>query len=819
MTVSMLSAASVLAQAPVVPPIQTTARPVDETFHGTTIADPYRWLEGDNSNPERLGQMNDEVAAWTDAQNARTRAVLDSLPGRDKVEARLRELMTIGSVGAPNMVGPRYFYSKRDGNQNQAVLMVRESADGPGRVLLDPNTLDASGLVTLAWTSPSHDGKLLAFGLFRAGDENATLYVMDVDTGRWLAEEIPGKVSSVSWLPDSSGFFYERLRDVKDPYSAQIRFHRLGTHWRQDPILFRQYTKAENEKLATTWGPYFGISKDARWGILGYFTSTADNDLWVVDMDRWFRTGGPGLRPGATEDDPSTSAGQFITRPISVGNKGRSGGAIVGDTMFMQTTINAPNGRIVAVDLHNPDMANWREVVPERKDAVIEGMSLARGMIVVTFMKDVQSRIEMFDFAGKSLGEVPLPGIGTAGIVTEDDRTEAFLTFESYNEPNSIYRIDLTNPAQRSLWERPQVPVDPSIAEVKQLWFKSKDGTRVPMFVVHKKGLKLDGNNPTILNGYGGFNISEQPGFSRTLFPWLEAGGVFAVANIRGGGEFGDAWHRAGMLGSKQNTFDDFIAAAEHLIKEKYTSPERLGIVGGSNGGLLIGAVVTQRPDLFRAAICAVPLLDMLRYERFLMARYWVPEYGDPQNAEHFAWLRAYSPYQNIKPGTRYPSVLFTTGENDTRVHPMHARKMAAAMQAATASDQNDRPILLWVDRDSGHGAGKPLNLRIRDAADSRMYFMWQLGMLRDMKLIASDDAKAGQAADASLIAMEVTGMTCVMCAGKVEAAMKKVPGVASVKVDVESKRAEVRLSAPNAATPEQLAKALAGTDFSAKPL
>lgn len=804
----VLTAALSLAQAKPAP--ATEKRPVAETFHGQAMTDPYRWLEGDNSNPAKPGLMTDEVAKWTDAQNAHTRAILDNLPKRAEVESRLRELLQIGSVGAPSMAGSRYFYSKRDGTQNQAVVMVRESATAAPRVLLDPNTLDAAGLVTIAWTSPSHDGALMAFGMYRSGDENATLYVMDVATGRWLADEIPGKVSSVSWLPDNSGFFYERLRDLKDPYSAQVRFHRLGTHWRQDPILFRQYTKAENEKLATTWGPFFYTSKDGRWGILGYFTSTADNDLWVIDMDRWFRTGGPSIKPGATENDLATSEGEFVKREIVVGQKGRSSGTVLGDTLYLETNVGAPNGRVVAVDLHNPAMANWRDVVPERKDAVMQGVSLARGIIAVNYLKDVQTRIELFDLAGKPLGQVPLPGIGTAGLATEDDRTEAYLTFQSYNEPFSIYRLDLTKPAERTLWERPQVPVDPSIAEVKQLWFTSKDGTKVPMFVVHKKGLALDGNNPTILNGYGGFNISETPSFSRTLFPWIEAGGVFAVANIRGGGEFGDDWHRGGMLANKQNCFDDFIAAAEFLIKEKYTSSARLGISGGSNGGLLMGAMMTQRPDLFRAVLCAVPLLDMLRYEQFLMARYWVPEYGDPANPEHAKWLAAYSPYHAVKPGTAYPGVLFTTGENDTRVHPMHARKMAALMQASTSSDPATKPILLWVDRDAGHGAGKPLNLRIRDAADTRMWFMWQLGMLGEVKL----GAAAAQPADEGLIALHVEGMSCTLCSGKVTKLLRAVPGVAEANVDLDAKLAKVRLTKPDKAAVDRLLAAFAGTDF-----
>ncbi len=376
----------------------------------------------------------------------------------------------------------------------------------------------------------------------------------------------------------------------------------------------------------------------------------------------------------------------------------------------------------------------------------IQSISLARGLLAVDYLKNATSVIEVFDasagsaiFAAgalsgtpaKSLGELAMPGIGSAGLATESDRTEAYLKFTSFNYPTTIFRVDLGRPAlEPELWERPPVPVDPSTVEVKQVWYSSKDGTKVSMFVVHKKGLVLDGNNPTLLKGYGGFNVSETPDFSATMFQWFDAGGVMALPNLRGGGEYGDAWHEAGMLAKKQNVFDDFYAAAEWLIAERYTSPAKLAIAGGSNGGLLTGVAVIQRPELFRAALVAVPLLDMLRYQNFLMARYWVPEYGSAEDAAQFGFLQAYSPYQKVKSGTPYPAVLLTAGENDMRVHALHARKMAAALQAATASDPAEKPVLLWVDREAGHGQGKPLNLRIRDAADQRIFFMWQLGML-----------------------------------------------------------------------------------------
>jgi prolyl oligopeptidase len=687
-------------------PPPTQARPVTDTVHGESITDPYRWLEGDAK-----GAVTPEVAAWTDAQNAYTRSVVDNLPGRKAIEKRLRELMEVGSVLLPHMSGNRYFYSKREGSENQSKVWVREGFDGKPRLLVDPNALDAKGLVTISWTAPNDSGKLLAFGMYRAGDENSTLYVLDVDSGKWMADEIPGKVGDVSWLPDSSGFFYRRLEDLKDPYSGQIKFHRLGTHHRQDPLLFRQYRKDENAKLATTYGPYFTSSRDGRWGILTYATGTSTNDLWAIDLDRWSRTG------------------DFVKTDVVVGSESSSSGPILGDTLFMRTTDGAKNGRVVVVDLNNPARASWKELLPERKDATLQGVTLARGILVASYLKNAYTRIELFGLDGRPLGELPLPGIGTARIQAEDDRTEAFFSYTSFNEPSGIYRVDLAT-KKSALWERPAVPVDPSIVEVKQVFYPSKDGTKISMFLVHKKGLKLDGNNPTLLYGYGGFDVSMTPSFSATLFPWFEAGGVYALANLRGGGEYGDAWHEAGMLARKQNVFDDFIGAAEFLIQHKITNPSKLAINGGSNGGLLTGAAVTQRPDLFAAVLCQVPLLDMLRYQSFLMARYWIPEYGTAEDADQLKFLRAYSPYQNVKRGTKYPAVFFTAGENDARVHPLHARKMTALMQAATASDQKEKPILIWVDRDAGHGQGKPLDLRVREAADQRIFLMWQLGML-----------------------------------------------------------------------------------------
>ena len=701
-------------------PVQTSARPpatrvepVTDTIHGQAVVDRYRWLEGDNSADSEQGKVTPEVAAWTDSQNAYTRAVLDNLPGRKALEDRLRPLMEVGTVSAPTMRRNRYFYSKRQGSQNQPVIYWREGHKGPDRVLIDPAKIDATGLTTVEWISPSNDGTQVAYGTYRAGDENTTLHLFDVDANQTLPLEIPNKTQAADWLPDGSGFVYQNLKNPKDPYSGQIKFHRMGTDVSRDLLLDRQFTKAENEKLATTWGPFASLSADGKWLLLGYWVDTKSNDLWLANFDDVLRTG------------------KVTKRVVSVGKDGLAMGTVIGDTVYLQATKGAPNGRVVAAPVAKADDSNWRNIVPERPQAVIESVSFAKGAIVVTYLENAANVTEVFDLTGRSIGRLTQPGIGSTGISTEEDRTEAYLTFTSFNYPTTIFRVDVAQPGREpELWERPEVPVDPSTVHVEQVWYPSKDGTKISMFLVHKKGLVKDGSTPTQLYGYGGFNVNMTPAFSAPRFQWFEAGGIYAVPNLRGGGEYGDAWHEAGMLGRKQNVFDDFIAAAEWLIANKYTSPGKLAIAGGSNGGLLTGALVTQRPDLFRAAIVAVPLLDMLRYQNFLMARYWVPEYGSAENAADFAFLRAYSPYQQVKPGTKYPAVFLTAGEHDTRVHALHARKMAAALQAATTSDPAEQPVLLWVDREAGHGQGKPLNLLLRDAVDQRLFLMWQLGML-----------------------------------------------------------------------------------------
>ena len=702
----LLSLAATLALAKAPP---TPVQPVTESLHGVELVDPYRWLEGSDAPEiaEPDPELDRRVAKWTEKQNANTREVLDHLPGRQALEARLGELLTATSISAPRVRGERYFYQERSGSQAQSVLYVREGAEGEPRVLLDPNQVDADGLTALSWFTPDRNGERLAFGLYRGGDENATLYLMDVGSGEWLAEEIPGKVRRVSWLPDGSGFLYNCLEDVGNPYSSQIKFHKIGRHHRQDPVLFEQYKEGP---LATTWGPSGYLDEDGRWLVLTYFTGTESNDLWFYDFRHWLSTG------------------ELERQDLMTGEAATASGPVVGDTMYLQTTLDAPNGRVVAVDLNRPGREHWREIVPERGDAVVEDVSVAGDLMAVSYVARAVTRIDLFDLAGGARGTLDLPGLGSGRLRTESDRTEAFLTFESYHLPETIYRVDLAG-GERSVWAASDLPVTPEALTVEQVTYRSKDGTPVTMFLAHRKGLVRDGRNPTLLTGYGGFNVSSTPSFRAVWVPWLEAGGVMAVANLRGGGEYGEAWHRAGMLDHKQNVFDDFIAAAEWLIDHRYTNSGQLGISGGSNGGLLTGAALVQRPDLFSAVISAVPLLDMLRYQNFLMARFWVPEYGTAEDPEQLPFLLAYSPYHNVEKGVKYPAVLLTAGENDARVHPLHARKMAARLQAATANGVEREPILLWVEGEVGHGRGKPLSIRQRESADSLAFMGWQLGL------------------------------------------------------------------------------------------
>ncbi|MDR2513435.1 MAG: prolyl oligopeptidase family serine peptidase [Puniceicoccales bacterium] len=692
------------------PPPETPRDATLELLHGERIADPYRWLEG-SAAPELTkpdDALDARIHAWSKAQNARTRAYMDALPGRVSLEKRFRGLFKTDSLSTPTTRGEKRFYTRRRGDESNAVLFMRASNDAPERELLNVNTRYPDGRTTLAWISISHEGERVAFGLFKAGDENTTLHILDTGTSKWLADTIPGRASSASWLPGARAFIYRKLADIKNPYSGEIRFHKIGDPPSSDRLIFEQYKTGPH---AATYGPSAWLDRGGHWLALSYSTGTSSNDLWVCNFPLWLETGEL----------------QRIT--ISEGNDATYHATIRDDTLYLHTTEGAPRGRLFKIDLRKPERGAWQEIVPEHDKAVLTDISLAKNFLALTWKEDALRRLELRDLDGGNPQTFPLPGIGSASLMTDSDTDDAHLAFSSYNMPPSIWSLSLATPAQRTLYFRPDYAVDSDRFTVSQHFYRSKDGTRVPLFLAHRKDIRLDGSNPTLLYGYGGFSIGMVPAFSSNIIPWLEAGGVYAVAGLRGGDEFGEPWHRAGMLAKKQNVFDDFIAAAEWLIASKYTTRGHLGIHGGSNGGLLTGAALVQRPELFGAVNIVVPLLDMLRYQHFLMARYWIPEYGTAERAKDFTWLRAYSPYHNIKDGRQYPATLIVAGENDSRVHPLHARKMAARLQYATAQNTSQAPILLWVDFDSGHGSGKSFEMRIRDTTDTYLFFANQLGL------------------------------------------------------------------------------------------
>jgi prolyl oligopeptidase len=676
------------------PPATRTDDVVD-TVQGVRIPDPYRWLEDGSS---------DEVRRWTDAENAYTRAALDARPGRAALHARLTSLMSIGTVEPPVVRGDLYFHMKREGaGVNQPVLFVRKGVGGADRPLVDPNPLSADGTATIDWWFPSRDGRLVAYGISTAGDEKSVLKVRDVETGKDLPDTIPHtRYCSLGWQADGRGFYYTRypapgsVPAGEENYNRHVWFHRLGDDPAQDAYVFGRERKPD-EIIE------INVSPDGRWLTTMTFAGWTKADMHVRDLSK--------------PDAP------FV--PVAEGFDAIFTGGVIDGVLYVRTNLDAPRYRLLAVNPESPARANWKVLIPE-SDAVLDDASVIGGRIFARQMRDATSRIAVYGLDGKPVGEVALPGLGTVDAVSgEHDGTEAFFGFSSYTVPPAIRRYAIAG-GQVSMWDAIKTDVDLSGLEVKQVRYPSKDGTQVSMFIVSRKGMKLDGNQPTLLYGYGGFNVSQTPNFSRALVAWLERGGVYAEANLRGGGEYGEAWHHAGMLEKKQNVFDDYIAAAQWLVKEKYTRPERLAILGGSNGGLLVGATLTQRPDLFRAVVCAVPLLDMVRYHNFQIARLWVPEYGSAESPEQFKYLYAYSPYHHVTKGTAYPAVLLTAAESDSRVDPMHARKMAALLQASTSSA---RPILLRIETRAGHGIGKPLSKQIDESTDVYGFLMWQLGL------------------------------------------------------------------------------------------
>jgi prolyl oligopeptidase len=676
-------------------PTYPDTRPTDlvEILHGEEIADPYRWLE-DGDSPE--------TRHWTDRQNALTEAYLAAVPGRKRIQDRLDQLLSIGVLSVPTPVRGRYFYLRREGRQNHPVLYWRQGVEGEDRVAIDPNALNAAGTTALDWFFPSQDGRLLAYGLSENGCEESVLHLLEVTSGSQLADRIPRmRAASLAWLPDAAGFYYTRypapgeVPEGEEQYHRAIYFHRLGSDPQSDPLVFQP---AEKE-----YWPGVSLSPDGRWLVVNVARTFDQTDLYLRDL----ASDGP-LVPVA-ENLPASFEGEIA--------HGR---------LFLRTNLDAPTYRLYQIDPEQPARPEWREIVAPRSDAVLESASITGSRLALGYLERASSRLRLSDLDGRLVQEVPLPELGSLfGVGSEWDGREIFYGFSSYTVPPSVYRLDLDT-GTSALWKRVEADVNPGQFEVHQVSYESRDGTPISMFLVHRSGLVRERDNPTYLTAYGGFNISMTPAFSRSLLLWLERGGVVAVPNIRGGGEYGEAWHQAGILASKQNSFDDFIAAAEWLIREGYTRPERLAAAGGSNGGLLVGAALTQRPELFRAVLVQVPLLDMLRYHRFLIARLWIPEYGSPDDPAQFRWLRAYSPYHHVREGVPYPSVLLVTAESDTRVDPMHARKMAARLQAASSAN---RPILLRLESRAGHGAGKPLSKVLNELTDSWTFVFSELGV------------------------------------------------------------------------------------------
>ena len=667
-----------------VPPPPTERREVVETLHGVEIRDPYRWLE-DQDAPE--------TRAWIDEQNRYTDALLKPLPGRDELETLAATVLKVDAIGLPNERGGRYFYSRRRADQDLSVLYVREGLEGEDRALIDPHPMSPDHTISVSYLDISRDGRLVVYAVRDGGVDEVSIHLRDVDTGEDLDDSLPAaRYGQINLTPDKTGFFYERYGDV----TPRVMFHALGTEPSADTQLFGDGYELQHIPVSL-------LSEDGRWLLVHVIEgSSGPTEIHLKDL---------------TSEAPFTT---LIKDGVS-----ESWAEFAGDQLVITTNLDAPNKRVVLADPANPAVDQWREIIPERDDVVIQEARGVGGRLAVSYLQDVQPRMAIHELSGAFVRDIAFETLGSvgggAGRWTSD---EAFFTFQSYHRPNTIYRYDLAS-GDRAVWAQVEVPIDTSRFEVTQTWFASKDGTRVPMFITHRADVALDGTNPTLLTGYGGFNLSRTPAFSSLAAVWLESGGVFAEANMRGGGEFGEDWHRDGMLGHKQHVFDDFIAAAEHLIAEGYTSAEHLAIRGGSNGGLLVGAVSNQRPDLFGAVVCTYPLLDMVRYHQFLVASFWVPEYGSSEDPDQFAYLFDYSPYHNVDETARYPATLYITGDGDTRVAPLHARKMKALMQAMHG---DATPMLLRYHTDAGHSGGQPVSQQIEEMVDTLSFLLWQVG-------------------------------------------------------------------------------------------
>jgi prolyl oligopeptidase len=688
-----------------------------DTLHGTKVADPYRWLE-DVKSPD--------VQTWMTAQNDLARAELAKLPERDAIAARLKELFYVDSLSAPRHRGSRYFFRRRHASKEKAVIYWKEGKTGAEKVLFDPNTWSSDGSVALGEWEPSWDGKRVAWQERRNNSDEATIYVMDVATGKKSTVDVieGGKYAYPSWTPQGDGFYYTWLptdpaiKTADRPGFAEVRFHKLGEDPKKD-ITVRERTNDASTFVGGT------LSEDGHWLVLNIEHGWTSTDLWIQDVrPSNGRPKAPAKRVSMKDGKPDSgsppqpeTAGPLsggAWTPLVVGQKAHYRAEAYKDQLYVMTDEGAPRWRVFRVDPKKPERASWTEVVAERKDATLDGFSVIGGRLALTYLKNAASLLEVRELDGKVVREVPLPGIGTVGgPIGRQNEDEAYFSYESFTFPAEIHQTSMKS-GETKLYSKVTVPVDPTPFTVTQVFYPSKDGTKVSMFLVHRKDLKRDGSARVMLYGYGGFLINQSPAFVSSAYPWLERGGIYAVPNLRGGGEYGEEWHQKGMLLQKQNVFDDFIGAAEYLIREKYTRPSRLAISGGSNGGLLTGAVAVQRPDLFGAVLCAVPLLDMVRYHLYGSGKTWTSEYGSAEDAAQFKALYAYSPYHHIKQGTKYPPLLLLSADSDDRVDPLHARKFAAAVQAATTGG----PVLLRIEKNSGHGGADLLKAEVEKGAD-----------------------------------------------------------------------------------------------------
>ncbi len=674
------------------------ARKSDQTdlYHGVKVADPYRWLEDLDS---------EETKAWVEAENKLTFNYLNEIPARAKIRERLTKLWNYERFGTPFHDGGRYFYSRNSGLQNQSVYYSVASLVDEPKLLLDPNTLSTDGTVALSGLSTSSDGKLVAYSLSASGSDWQEWKVRDVTTGKDLSDDLKWvKFSGASWSSDNKGFYYSRYDEPKDDalkgtnYFQKIYYHRLGTPQTADPLIYERPDQKEwlLGATATLDGRYLIINVNEGTDVK---TRVYYKDLTIKDA------------PVVKLLDDFDAAYTLIDND--------------GPIFWFQTDLNAPKGKVIGIDTRKPERANWKEIVPEAAES-LQGVSFINNMFVANYLKDAHSQVKIFDKTGKFAREVEFPTLGSAtGFAGKAKDKETFYSFTSFTMPTTVYRYDMVT-GKSTIFRQPRVDFNPGDYETKQVFYSSKDGTRVPMFLTYKKGLKLDGMNPTYLYGYGGFDISLTPVFSVGDLVWMEMGGIYAQPNLRGGGEYGEEWHKAGMRANKQNVFDDFIAAAEWLIANKYTSTPKLAIGGDSNGGLLVGAVLTQRPDLFGATLPGVGVMDMLRFQRFTIGWAWVSDYGSSENANDFKIQYAYSPLHNIKPAKAYPPTMVTTADHDDRVWPGHSFKFAATLQAAQAGPS---PVLIRIETKAGHGAGKPTTKIIEELADRWGFLVRELGM------------------------------------------------------------------------------------------